>query len=191
MIVPAVFVVACSYRLKSELVRLEMLAPCQLRPAQECEHLRRCGRADGCLRMMGHDGDDRVWTPPKWRPWLISLLFVLACANGIQAIVYSHRATANHDIMLQNQDIWTEAAFFAALCAGAAFLIIPARRPFIVAGAVLIGFLALLSCADLVNAQVITASSIGVPFLLGNLVGSSGALVATAVILLRCPVRRE
>ena len=91
----------------------------------------------------------------------------------------------DHGMAVQNQDIWEEAAFFAALCTAAALLLIPRRRAFLLGAAIVLAILGLLSLGDLVNARDMTNSAIGVLFLVGNLIGSSGAIWTTVAALRR------
>jgi len=122
--------------------------------------------------------------------WPSAILGVFACLDAMLAIAYSHRTTADPSVALQNHDIWTEAAFFAALCVFAALLVSSARKLLIVAAAIVLIFLDLVSVGDMVNARVLTASAIGLPFLIGNLAGASLALVGAVVVLLR-PTARD
>jgi hypothetical protein len=127
---------------------------------------------------MGHD-------MRNLRRWLSMSLAVFACLNGMLAIVYSHRTTADPSLALQNHDIWTEAAFFAVLYVVTALLVSSARSKLIVAAAVVSFFVGLIAVGDIVNSPVLTASAIGLVFLVGNLAGASVAFAATTVVLLR------
>jgi len=120
---------------------------------------------------------------------LSAALSVFACLNAMLAIVYSHRPTADPNLAQQNHDLWTEAAFFAALCVVAALLVVSARRLLIVAAAIVLFLLGLVALGDIVNARKLTASDIGLVFLIGSLAGASVALLATVLVLLRRTAR--
>lgn len=121
---------------------------------------------------------------PRMGRWLSAGLSVFASLNAILAIVYSHKTTTDRSLALQSHDIWTEAAFFAALGVVAALLVVSSRKLFIVVASIVLLVLGLVAVGDLVNARVLTASVVGVLFLVGNLAGACVGLVATVLVLL-------
>jgi hypothetical protein len=112
---------------------------------------------------------------PNMGRWLSAALSAFACLNAMLAIVYSQTTTADPSLAQQNHDIWNEAAFFAALCVAAAILVVSARKTLVVAAAIVLLFLGLVAVGDIVNARTLTASAIGLVFLIGNLAGASVA----------------
>ena len=120
---------------------------------------------------------------------MIGILLALAFADGLLAIIYSHRQAADQGVAVQNQDIWEEAALFAALGAATALLLIPSGRAFFVAAAIFAAILGLLSLGDLANARDMTGTAIGVLFLVGNLIVSIAAIGTTMATLRRRTTR--
>src|SRR5262245_2721953 len=118
----------------------------------------------------------RVWSPPGWKIWLPPALLLIGCAYAALASAYARGSDVVPGVLV-------DVGLLSAPYFVAAALMVPKRRPFIIAGTAVLGLVDFVAFLGLFIPELAAAGATGALTVFGNLLTATGALAAATLVL--------